>query len=460
MTIENRAEPKLEQIEFAILETSLILETKPDTPTALSWQQKLQAQLKAWAEPLAVFVSWRFGLGILAFWAATLIPMYASRNGASPYKPVYQEAWYERLLGIWGHWDGEWFMHIANAGYLRDEGSSPFFPLYPLLMQLLAVPFGGDRLLAGVLVSAFASVAAFVLLYELVRYDFGEELAKRSLLYLAAFPTSFFLAAVYSESLFLALMLGAFLAARRYRNWWVVGLLVGLASITRNLGILLLLPLGWEWWRQHRYDLFEREKANPVGWRLNIRWQRLEIVDTLALLGFPAILLGSWLGFQWLALGNPLKFVEVQSMWMWGRKPALPWESVGQSIQLLFRDKPLLGSLSPTPGLREDPNLLDFVIWAFMVLVFAAGVYLGWRKKLPVSYLIFFAMSLVLPLFSPAPEQPIMSFPRFALLIFPAFIVLAWYGLRWRIVHYTYLLAGILMLGLLLARFANWYWVA
>jgi 4-amino-4-deoxy-L-arabinose transferase-like glycosyltransferase len=46
--------------------------------------------------------------------------------------------------------------------------------------------------------------------YQLVREDFGSEIAERAVLYLAIFPTAFFFAAAYNESLFLCLALLSF----------------------------------------------------------------------------------------------------------------------------------------------------------------------------------------------------------------------------------------------------------
>jgi hypothetical protein len=46
------------------------------------------------------------------------------------------------------------------------------------------------------------------------------------------------------------------------------------------------------------------------------------------------------------------------------------------------------------------------------------------------------------------------------LIIFPAFLLLALAGKHSRTFHYTYLTFSLALLGLLLARFAMWYWVA
>ncbi len=429
--------------------TSQLKPTAPGSPRRPGkWAEGATGLLRRWVEPLSLFFGWRLGLGLLAVWAGALLAPIA-RNGTAPYSPVNLGEWGDRLLGVWTRWDGEWFLYVAQVGYRPGEATTPFFPLYPVLLRVGATLLGGNYVLAGVLLSAAISLILFVLLYELVSFDFGKSLAERTTLYLAVFPTSFFLTACYSEGLFLALTLGAFLAARRYANWWVAGLLIGLAALTRNIGILLLLPLGWEWWRQ-----FQGQEANvKLGrWRFDLRWREWQPLGTLAFIGLPLLLLGSWLVYNGIALGDPLNFISVQSNPVWNRRSAWPWETLGRAFELFWRDRPASS--------RDDPNQLDLVFWLFSAALFVASCYQCWRKQLPFAYLLYFAITLLLPLFSPAGKEPLLSFPRFALLGFPAFVVLACYGARWKVLHYTYLLSAALLLGLLLARFANWYWVA
>lgn len=396
-------------------------------------------------------------LGLLAFWAALLIPAFGSHNGVSPPIDASLPFWQQRLLGVWSHWDGEWFLHVAEVGYRPGEVTAPFFPLYPVLVRLVNVFLGENSyLLAGVVAGGIAGLATFCLFYRLVEHDFDKPLAKQSVIYLAVFPTSFFLTACYSEGLFLALALGAFLVARRYSNRWLAGVLVGLASLTRNLGLLLLIPLGWEWLQQQRPTLF-----NPAGGRLLERLKQnwRAVVGLVLLGGWSITLFSSWLLFQAQVLGDPFKFVTLQSQWMWDRESAWPWETLGRSIWLVLSGKGETLSSSP-PGFHENHNLLDLGFWAFIALLFLVACYQSWRKRLPFSYLLWFGLALVVPMFSPSPQQPLMSFPRFSLLAFPAFVVLAQMGLRWRFVHYAYLISGLLLLALLFSRFANWYWVA
>jgi hypothetical protein len=189
----------------------------------------------------------------------------------------------------------------------------------------------GNFLLAGIIVNMVIALCCFILLYQLTSFEFNTQVAKRATLFLALFPTSFYLAACYSEGLFIALAIGAFLAARRYQNWVLTGVLLGLAVITRNLGIFLLIPLGWEWLRQH-YSFGENLPAN-----LSKLWKKVWSLSVLALFGIPLLFLAGWLGLNYSVTGNPISFVSLQANERWGRYSAI--------MQVAFCK--LVGILSP-----------------------------------------------------------------------------------------------------------------
>ncbi len=125
---------------------------------------------------------------------------------------------------------------------LLRASEAAFYPLYPALVAVVGRVLGGHFVLGGILVSLLAALGAFVLLERLAEERFGGSGARRALLYLALFPTAFFLQAVYSESLFLVLCLAAFVLAERGRFAYA-GIVVGLAILTRPTGIVLLPAL-------------------------------------------------------------------------------------------------------------------------------------------------------------------------------------------------------------------------
>lgn len=159
-------------------------------------------------------------------------------------------------LEIWARWDAEWYLLVAEQGYHSDAyfldrpvayapgDATGFFPLYPLLVRI-GTALGLSALCAGVLVSNLALLLGLFFLRELAARDFGEEVAEGALWVLVTFPTSFFLSAVYAESLMLAGALGALRAARDGRPW-AAGLWGAVATLARPTGLLVMVPLADE----------------------------------------------------------------------------------------------------------------------------------------------------------------------------------------------------------------------
>src|SRR5262249_2545280 len=136
--------------------------------------------------------------------------------------------------------------------------------------------------------------------------------ARRTLLYLVAFPTSLFLAAAYTESLFLLLSIGAFLALRRHR-WLLAGLLVAVATLTRQVGILLLVPLAVEMALNLRAS---RVPPTRLGWRELLRMAGGLASPALALVGFSFYLYARF--------GSPFASATAEAG-AWDRRLSVPW---------------------------------------------------------------------------------------------------------------------------------------
>lgn len=133
-------------------------------------------------------------------------------------------------LYAWANFDGEHYLSIAKNGY--GNGEQAFFPLYPLLIK-----FFGNNIISGLIISHAAFLIALLGLYKLTK-------SKKVIILLLAFPTSFYFASVYTESLFLCLVIWSFLAFKS-RNT-AVGILLGsLSSLTRLIGIIPLGVIGY-----------------------------------------------------------------------------------------------------------------------------------------------------------------------------------------------------------------------
>ena len=97
------------------------------------------------------------------------------------------------FVNAWDQWDAKQYVQIAQHGYQAPYYTLAFYPLYPLLIALPARLLGDWSYFSiGMLISNAALLGSLFLLYQLACEAGGEEVAKRTLLYLCIFPTAFF----------------------------------------------------------------------------------------------------------------------------------------------------------------------------------------------------------------------------------------------------------------------------
>jgi hypothetical protein len=341
-------------------------------------------------------------------------------------------------LNYWAHWDGAWYSEIATEGYgTRAPESTAFFPLYPLLVKLGSSLAGGPAVW-GVVISLLCTALALYFVYRIAENLYGVSAARASTLALAFFPTAFFLNAVYTEALFLALTAGAVWAARVRGNFWLAGVFGALAAATRNLGVLLLVPLFFEWARRRR----------TVGLR-----------GLAGLVLVPAGLV-AYAVFLRQRFGNALVFARQQSAY-WERELTAPlttlgraWRDAGEGMKYILDPATLFLEAPAGPSL-EASNTLNLVFLVFFLLVMVLGFVV-----LPPDLSIYTSLIVLLPVLTPAPDFPLMSMPRFVLGAFPVFLVLGYLLSRSKLALISYLvLAGGLGVALT-ALFTTWRWVA
>jgi hypothetical protein len=365
----------------------------------------------------------------------------AAENEAKFDTPRLTHAVADPLLAPLARWDAVWYLRVADSGYAESEARAAFFPLYPLLVRALATPFGASPaalLIAAYVVALAAFLAALTLLYRLVSLELGRPLAQPALLLLAVFPAALYFGAPYAESVFLALSVGAFYAARTGRWAWA-GACAGAAAATRNSGVLLMLPLLLVWWSS------PERHPRDAAWVL------------LAPLGLAAYAL-----FLGVAEGDALRFLHAHEAWY--RELSWPlagaWEGLGAAID---------GARQLASGQTEvvyferavgDPYRIAATnLILFGSLVFGVAACAGVLRRLPAAYGAWVAVSLLLPLSEPVGPQPLMSLPRFLAVLFPIFMWLALWCEERRVTDRVVAVSA-LGLGLFTAQFASWHWIA
>ena len=308
---------------------------------------------------------------------------------------------------LWDRWDAPHYTDLMVYGYRADDPGNltnpygyqqvypgdlglyiVFYPLFPWLggavNALIHAPVLSAFIVAGV-----ASVVLGPLFYRLVKHDESPDVALRATWFLLIFPTAYFLHIGYTEALFLALVIGSFLAARTGR-WWLAGLVGGLAALTRINGLVLLLALPVEAATQWYMTPPEARR---------FRWDWLAI-------GLVAVGFGVYLALNWALYGTPFQFLIVQHD-HWYKSLASPLDAINGALGWF-------GSDDPDSRLMYGFMELLFVgIGAVGTLVAAFRFRPSWFAWMLGNLVLFVSTSFLL------------STPRYVLTLFPLFVALA-----------------------------------
>jgi Gpi18-like mannosyltransferase len=276
-------------------------------------------------------------------------------------------------------------------------------------MRLLTLPFGTDHtalIVAGLVISNVALLAALYVLARFARTEMSAAAADRVPILLLVFPTTVFLSAAYPESLMLLLGALSFLSAREKR-WWRAGIFAALGTLTKPFGISVAAAL-----------LIEAARQNSDGRRALI---------PLALSPLAAVL---WWAYLTAITGEPWAFFLTQTQ---------------------FRHHPaLFGAV----GELFDPTAYDFpYIVAALFAVTCVLVILSWRRltsSVAAQGTLMIAFMLG--------NGTLSSSMRYELNVIPAFLVLATL-LRGRRSIAVYVAASMALALLLAAMFSLQYWI-
>lgn len=279
------------------------------------------------------------------------------------------DAWFYRSIAISGY--------EAPSPDGKPKNTWAFFPVYPLVVRALGG--GGSSFPIVALLTSNAALLIALFAVAAVGRELGatDDDAERAAWYLALFPTSYFFSLPMTESVFLLLSAGSFLAAARQR-WWAAGLAGGLAAATRVIGVcllpaLLLLP----------YQRRQRPSRQQL-WVLIIP------------LGMAA-----FVGYLYLRTGDPLAFVHAQVLW--GRGSAANFESSSQTSGFVVSEPWNFVALNAVVGLLMIAASISFLV----------------RRQW--SYAAYALLSVAVPLSSGS----LQSLARYALVDFPLFYWLA-----------------------------------
>ena len=315
--------------------------------------------------------------------------------------PVAEAVWRvssHELTNMLARWDTFFYYTIATDGYSWNAAvfrhyNVVFFPLYALLMRWGGAALGGHPLLAGLIVSLTAFAGAMLVLYRLALVELGDEHAWRVILLISTFPYALYYSAVYTESLFLLVTVGAFYAMRRGRPGWaaVCGLAAG---FTRPNGFWLALPLlCLALWPPDLRDVDARG-------RLPMRLPLALLVACMPLVGVTV-----FSSYLYLRFGDALAWVHGQAAW---------------GVPMLLRR----GAPDPIKLPGESPiKIVEVITWIGNIAAFgaAAAAIRPVSKRLGVAYGAWIAVNI----FPPVVAHLFMSLGRFTSVLFPLFFWLA-----------------------------------
>jgi hypothetical protein len=320
-------------------------------------------------------------------------------------------------LELWNRWDSDQYLHLAQFGYTTEnEWKAWLYPLFPWCVRLVAW-IVGNHVISGLIVSGTALLIGAILLRRLVETDFGPEIALRSVWFFLIFPTAYFLHVPYTESLFLALILGSVLAARRER-WWLAGMLGGLSWMTRASALVLLPTLAVE--AVHQFWTTRR-------W--NWRWLWIALVP----LGFAVYLL-----LNWKISSEPFAFLKLRKG-LFDISGSWPWVGArGNITHLSWR--------SPAEAEMIGTQELYFTALGLICTIEA------WLKLRP-TYAVWITGSWLLVVSATFIE----SMPRYMLTMFPVFILFALLA-RSRFWNAIITIWSLLFLALFISLFVRGLW--
>jgi Gpi18-like mannosyltransferase len=372
---------------------------------------------------LAIAIVSRVVLAGIVWFAVRVIPRHA------PYPAQLPDTFFpdRPFFDGWARWDAAHYVAIARLGYGPDNpsphGGVGFFPVFPLLMRgavelIGVVPSEANLALAGIVIANLSFLIAVVLLAHLGADLFGAPAGINAVLLLCVMPFGFFLNAAYSESVFLLIVLLTLTLTDRQR-WWLAGLIAGIASGTRLVG-LALAPV-----------------VLLAAYRRGARISDLVGSAVLSVSGVVAY--GVYCAWRF---DDPLAYFNAQSEWG-------GWtEHVRSYAELFF--------VHPRQALTGRPEDLIVALDLALGVIFLAFLPRLWHQGIPEIALLTTLLVVIQGAFT------WLSLGRYVLPAIGVYFVLAlflaqprWSG--W--VRDLVLLTSVLLLGFLSVLYATGFWV-
>lgn len=368
---------------------------------------------------LAAFTVWRIALFVFSYLGVIIFEHQALFLAGG-----LEEYLQNPLFWGWGNFDGEHYLSIAQNGYRPLLYF--YFPLYPLLISIFAKSTLLSSLLQTALITSHASFfVGLIGFWKLLSLDFHKGTIKTIIISLLVFPTSFYFAAAYTESLFFAIVVWSVYFAR-VKRWSYSGIVGAFSSAARIIGISLIPAL-----------LIE-------SYYLSAKRVRI----TAIFIGFIAFGLIAYIYYLWLHTGNPLEFNYGSELFGEYRSQSplfLP--------QIYYR---YIFKIVPNLTWSYFPATFTTFLELFSGMLLTLAVAVGFFR-LRISYWIYLVAGFVMP----SMYNGFVSLPRYSLVLFPLFIFLGILLQRKnKYLKAIYYLISIVCLLFATALFTRGYWIS
>lgn len=347
------------------------------------------------------------------------------------------------MLDAWFRYDAINYVNIALHGYAIPKDAA-FFPLYPVLIYLGSF-FGGNPVLIAMIISNLGTLAACIGLARLSVQEGGNEhTARFSVMALLSWPLGFFLAAGYTEGIFLAFAVWCLWGMRRgymgRKYWYIAAVCAFFGTLTRSTGAILFLPLVYEFARQHGW--VEQLRTWPRTHMLSIHLERRDILPLVAIVAAVPLAFVIFSIYCLKRYGDFLMWVHIQVQW---DRVSMPfWDTIWKTIRYHLSFLPL--------SYFQGHTLIDTLPFLVIVIVTVIGM-----RRLPLAFTLYLVGLLFLVLSSPREIAPdatyLVSAGRFALAALPAFLLIGKWSERFAGVATFFLYGGVLLQGAFLGFF-------
>lgn len=289
-------------------------------------------------------------------------------------------------------WDGQHYLYLSQRGYQPRHPSDAFYPLYPTLIRVVAPILGNRYLLVGHGLTLVFSIALVKVLFDWLSRAWNAAIARRSVYLLLAFPTAFYLHLMYTESLFLLLVVTLFYAYARRSLWALVPAI--LLPLTRFQGVLIAFPFTAAVLFPDLFDKSTKRKqlalmvvaSIGIGFCLYLGWMKLATGDAFS--GFIA--LRSYVTRYSIAnLLNP-------TSWFIGNFVSIQYSLMGFNTSIIDRLYFVFFLTMLKPMYKYLTPLLFIYALAVGLLTAFSGYFMSYPRYLLAAFPMFIALAKIL----------------------------------------------------------------